>query len=131
MPQCYDKIVPFFSCLIFVCLIFNVTGNNKRMRMLEVLENKSLKIDQQIVLSNKYLSEQIGGGQLYKIVSKRKKLPFGALDVWKYNQMRQKDIFSQTLIHGKIVCLFQLVYTCIQERKHVMPPLSFCYRHVY
>jgi hypothetical protein len=33
--------------------------------MLEVPENKtSLKIDQQIVLSNKYLSEQIGGGRL-------------------------------------------------------------------
>jgi hypothetical protein len=74
--------------------------------MLEVPENKtSLQIDQQIVLPNKYLSEQIGGGQLYKLVSKRKKLPLGALDVWKYNRMRQKNIFSEPLIHGKIVCL--------------------------
>jgi hypothetical protein len=73
--------------------------------MLEVPENKtSLKIDQQILLSNEYLYEQFGGGQLYKLVSKRNKLPLGALDVWKYNRMHQKDIFSEPLVHGKLVC---------------------------
>jgi hypothetical protein len=64
-------VLPTYHPYLFNICVLIVTGNNKTMRMLEVPENKtSLKIDQQIVLSNKYLSEQIGGGQLYKLVSK-------------------------------------------------------------
>lgn len=77
------------------------SGNSKRMRMLEVRENKrSLKIDEQIVLSNAYLLEEIAGGKLHQIVSRRKKLPLEALDVWKYNRMRKNDIFLEPLVHG-------------------------------
>jgi cohesin complex subunit SCC1 len=95
-----------------------MAGNNKTMRMLEVPDNKrSLKFYQQILLSNEYLNEQFGGGKLYKLVSKRKELPREALDVWKYNLMRQKNIFSEPLVHGKLVGLIQFVYTCIQEKK--------------
>uniref|UniRef100_A0ACD6AN72 Uncharacterized protein n=1 Tax=Avena sativa TaxID=4498 RepID=A0ACD6AN72_AVESA len=42
--------------------------------------------------------------QLCKLVSKRE-APHSALDVWKYNRMRQKDIFSEPLVHGMCTAL--------------------------
>jgi hypothetical protein len=65
--------------------------------------------------------EEIAGGKLHQIVSRRKKLPLEALDVWKYNRMRKNDIFSEPLVHGKLVSSIQMVYYCIQEINHVMP----------
>ncbi|PNT77594.1 hypothetical protein BRADI_1g65452v3 [Brachypodium distachyon] len=53
-----------------------------------------MKFDALSVLSNDYMKEQIAGDKLCKLVSKRKKLPHRALDMWKYNMMHQKDIFS-------------------------------------
>ncbi|XP_024318862.1 uncharacterized protein CG45076-like isoform X2 [Brachypodium distachyon] len=46
------------------------------------------------------MKEQIAGDKLCKLVSKRKKLPHRALDMWKYNRMHQKDIFSEPMVHG-------------------------------
>jgi hypothetical protein len=43
--------------------------------------------------------EQLNGDTLYKIVSKRKKVPLSAKDVWRYNRMHREDIFSKPLIH--------------------------------
>jgi hypothetical protein len=54
------------------------------------------------------LKKQFDGGELCKLVTKRKKLPFEALDVWKYNRMRQKDIFSEPLVHGMCTDLLQM-----------------------
>ncbi|KAK1663071.1 hypothetical protein QYE76_051230 [Lolium multiflorum] len=48
------------------------------------------------------MNEQIDGGKLYMLVSKRKKAPLSAKDVWRYNRMRQEDIFSKPLIHMRL-----------------------------
>ncbi|KAK1681306.1 hypothetical protein QYE76_042154 [Lolium multiflorum] len=81
-------------------------SNSKRKKMLEVQENKSsLKYDQELVLTNVYLMEQIRGDELYKIVFDRNKVPLDALDLWRHDRMRQKDIFSEPLIHGMCTAL--------------------------
>ncbi|XP_010239785.1 uncharacterized protein LOC100844041 [Brachypodium distachyon] len=59
-----------------------------------------MKFDALSVLSNDYMKEQIAGDKLCKLVSKRKKLPHRALDMWKYDRMHQKDIFSEPMVHG-------------------------------
>jgi ATP-dependent Clp protease adapter protein ClpS len=48
------------------------------------------------------MKEQIDGGELWKLVSKRKKVPLSAKGVWRYNRMRQEDIFSKPLIHMRL-----------------------------
>lgn len=75
---------------------------NKRKRTLEVQEKKrSPKFDGQLVFSNAYMKKQIDGDELCKLVSKRKKLPHTAVDMWKYNRIHQKDsFFSEPLVHG-------------------------------
>ena len=52
-----------------------------------------------------YMREQVDGHKLYKLVSKRKKVPLTAKDVWRYNRMRKEDIFSKPLIKRKKVPL--------------------------
>jgi hypothetical protein len=73
--------------------------HNKR----KIMDNKmSLQYDEQIVLSNSYMMEQIVGGNLHKLVSERKKLPISAKGVWRYDRMRQKDIFSEPLVQMRL-----------------------------
>jgi len=58
-----------------------------------------------------YLKKHFDGDELYKLVSKRKKVPDTRLDLWKYKTMCQKDsMFSQPLVHGKLVCLIDLLF---------------------
>ncbi|CAM0954707.1 unnamed protein product [Alopecurus aequalis] len=64
------------------------------------MRNTMLKFDDQIVLSNDYMRRQIDDNKLCKLLSKRKKLPYKALHMWKYNRMHQKDIFSEPSLHG-------------------------------
>jgi hypothetical protein len=45
------------------------------------------------------MQEQINGDTLYKLISKRKKMPLSAKDVWRYNRMHREDIFTKPLIH--------------------------------
>jgi cohesin complex subunit SCC1 len=53
-----------------------------------------------------YMGKQIAGKELCKLASKRKKLPHTAVDIWRYNRIRQKDsFFFEPLVHGKLVCL--------------------------
>jgi hypothetical protein len=81
----------FFLCLLDM--------GNKRKRM----DNKmSLQYDDPIVLSNSYMMEQIVGDNLYKLVSERKKLPLSAKGMWRYERMREKDIFSEPLIQMRL-----------------------------
>ncbi|KAK1620702.1 hypothetical protein QYE76_026219 [Lolium multiflorum] len=61
-----------------------------------------LQYDDPLVLLNDYMKEQIDGGELWKLVSKRKKVPLSAKGVWRYNRMRQEDIFSKPLIHMRL-----------------------------
>ncbi|KAM0836522.1 hypothetical protein ACQ4PT_062280 [Festuca glaucescens] len=76
--------------------------DNKRKRTLEVQENKRSRIfDENLVISNDYMGKQIAGKELCKLASKRKKLPHTAVDIWKYNRIRQKDsFFYEPLVHG-------------------------------
>ncbi|KAM0839584.1 hypothetical protein ACQ4PT_060218 [Festuca glaucescens] len=76
--------------------------DNKRKRTLEVQENKGSPIfDEHLVFSNDYMGKQIAGKELSKLASKRKKLPHTAVDIWKYNRIRQKDsFFFEPLVHG-------------------------------
>jgi hypothetical protein len=72
-------------------------------------------------------------GQIAGVLNRlrgRKRLPCDALDAWKYTLMRQKDIFSKPLVHGKILCSIQLVYSCSQNVDDVIPLISLFYRNV-
>ncbi len=54
-------------------------------------------------LLHSYMKRQIDGGELHRLVSKRRKLPQAAVDVWKFNRIRQKDGFLlDPLVHGKL-----------------------------
>jgi hypothetical protein len=51
------------------------------------------------------LEEQVNGKKnLNKLLCKRKKVPWSALHMWRYNRMREKDsIFFAPLIDGELV----------------------------
>lgn len=72
------------------------------------------------------MKKQIVGDKLCELVSKRKKLPHRALDMWKYNRMRQKYIFSEPMVHGKLLCLIKLLYEVFLFSKETMPCPQSC-----
>uniref|UniRef100_J3MRP9 Rad21/Rec8-like protein N-terminal domain-containing protein n=1 Tax=Oryza brachyantha TaxID=4533 RepID=J3MRP9_ORYBR len=89
----------------------NVQYKNKRKR-------KPI-YDEEIVFSNAYMKKQIYGDQ-HHLVSKRRKLPQAAVDVWKFSRFHQKEGFLlEPLVHGMCAKLRQ---TYERTFPHVVDP---------
>uniref|UniRef100_A0A0E0I9F7 Rad21/Rec8-like protein N-terminal domain-containing protein n=1 Tax=Oryza nivara TaxID=4536 RepID=A0A0E0I9F7_ORYNI len=83
-------------------------------------DKRRIRYDNEIVFSNSYMKRQIDGGELHRLVSKRRKLPQAAVDVWKFNRIRQKDGFLlDPLVHGMCATLRQ---TYERTFPHVIDP---------
>uniref|UniRef100_A0A0D3GY60 Rad21/Rec8-like protein N-terminal domain-containing protein n=3 Tax=Oryza TaxID=4527 RepID=A0A0D3GY60_9ORYZ len=83
-------------------------------------DKRRIRYDNEIVFSNAYMKRQIDGGELHRLVSKRRKLPQAAVDVWKFNRIRQKDGFLlDPLVHGMCATLRQ---TYERTFPHVIDP---------
>uniref|UniRef100_A0A0E0LT18 Rad21/Rec8-like protein N-terminal domain-containing protein n=1 Tax=Oryza punctata TaxID=4537 RepID=A0A0E0LT18_ORYPU len=83
-------------------------------------DNRRIRYDNEIVFSNAYMKRQIDGDELHRLVSKRRKLPQAAVDVWKFSRIRQKDGFLlDPLVHGMCANLRQ---TYERTFPHVIDP---------
>nr|AAG53668.1 RIX4 [Oryza sativa] len=83
-------------------------------------DKRRIRYDNEIVFSNAYMKRQIDGGELHRLVGKRRKLPQAAVDVWKFNRIRQKDGFLlDPLVHGMCATLRQ---TYERTFPHVIDP---------
>ncbi|KAM3258964.1 hypothetical protein ACQJBY_050621 [Aegilops geniculata] len=78
-----------------------VQGNRRRRRANVREKRRRPAIDEEIVFSNDYMSNQIDGIELGRLARRRKILPHTAVDVWRFNRIRQKDsLFSEPLVQG-------------------------------
>uniref|UniRef100_A0A0E0EJP6 Rad21/Rec8-like protein N-terminal domain-containing protein n=1 Tax=Oryza meridionalis TaxID=40149 RepID=A0A0E0EJP6_9ORYZ len=83
-------------------------------------DKRRIRYDNEIVFSNAYMKRQIDGGELHRLVCKRRKLPQAAVDVWKFCRIRQKDGFLlDPLVHGMCATLRQ---TYERTFPHVIDP---------
>ncbi|KAF7059940.1 hypothetical protein CFC21_066777 [Triticum aestivum] len=78
-----------------------VQGNRRRRRANAQENRRRPIIDEEIVLPNDYMSNQVDGIELGRLVRRRKILPHTAVDVWRFNRISQKDsLFFEPLVQG-------------------------------